>query len=166
MKAEADMGAMTMMAVALAAAVLTAGCALTGGAAAPAAPADWRAEVMAAERAFAGTMAQRDHAAFTGFLAEEAVFFTDGGPPLRGKQAVAAGWQPFFEGAAAPFAWRPDQVEVLQSGTLALSTGPVLDPSGRVVGRFNSIWRREAPGVWRIVFDKGSPVCPPEAPTP
>jgi hypothetical protein len=26
-----------------------------------------------------------------------------------------------------------------------------------VVGRFNSIWRREAPGVWRVVFDKGSP---------
>jgi hypothetical protein len=48
-------------------------------------------------------------------------------------------------------------VEVLQSGTLALSTGLVRDPKGIIVGRFNSTWRREAPGVWRVVFDKGSP---------
>ena len=37
--------------------------------------------------AFARTMAMRDHVAFTGFLAEEAVFFS--GRVLRGKQAVA-----------------------------------------------------------------------------
>jgi hypothetical protein len=49
---------------------------------------------------------------------------------------------------------------VLESGTLALSTGPVVDTSGEVVGRFNSIWRLEAPGVWKIVFDKGGPPSP------
>jgi len=36
----------------------------------------------------------------------------------------------------------------------------VRDPSGRVVARFQSIWRRAAPGVWRVVFDKGSPPDP------
>lgn len=61
--------------------------------------------------------------------------------------------------AAPPFSWEPDVVEVLESGTLALSSGPVLDPAGKLIGRFNSIWRREAPGVWRIVFDRGSEVC-------
>jgi hypothetical protein len=50
-------------------------------------------------------------------------------------------------------------VEVVDSGTLAYSGGPVYDPSGKVVGRFNSIWRLEAPGTWRVVFDRGSPVC-------
>ena len=34
-----------------------------------------RREVEATERAFARTMADRDHAAFTNFLADEAVFF-------------------------------------------------------------------------------------------
>ena len=38
-------------------------------------------------------------------------------------------------------------------------TGPVFDPHGRCIGRFTSIWRREAAG-WRIVFDKGGP-CEP-----
>jgi hypothetical protein len=54
-------------------------------------------------------------------------------------------------------------VEVLGSGTLALSTGPVRDPSGKLIGTFTSIWRQDAPGVWRIVFDKGNPVCKSEA---
>lgn len=120
--------------------------------------ADAEREVAAAERAFAQTMARRDHAAFTGFLSEEAVFFGDGGP-LRGKAAIAAGWAPFYKGTTAPFSWEPERVEVLDSGTLALSTGPVRGPDGKVVGVFNSIWRREASGAWRVVFDKGGQVC-------
>jgi hypothetical protein len=52
-------------------------------------------------------------------------------------------------------------VEVLPSGTLALSSGPVRDPSGKVTARFSSIWRLEAPGQWRIIFDKGERVCNP-----
>jgi ketosteroid isomerase-like protein len=115
-------------------------------------------EVADTERAFAKTMSDRDHAAFTSFLSEEAVFFT-GATPVRGKQDVAASWKPFFEGPSAPFSWAPEDVEVLDSGTLALSTGPVRDPEGKVIGTFTSIWRRDAPGTWRVVFDKGCAVC-------
>jgi ketosteroid isomerase-like protein len=143
---------------------LLAGCAAAARPAGAPDPAALRDEVEATERAFARTMADRDHRAFTTFLSDEAVFFS-GETPTRGREAVAAQWLPLFAEARAPFSWEPDRVEVLQSGTLALSTGPVRDPDGRVVGRFNSIWRREAPGRWRVFFDKGSPVCPP-APTP
>lgn len=48
---------------------------------------------------------------------------------------------------------------VLDSGTLALSTGPVRDPKGKLVATYTSIWRLEAPGTWRIVFDKGNDAC-------
>lgn len=113
-----------------------------------------RAQVEATERAFARTMAERDFAAFRGFVSEEAVFFT-GPAPLRGRAQVAQWWSRYYQGKAAPFSWEPDHVEVLASGTLALSTGPVHDPSGKLIGRFNSIWRQEAPRVWRIVFDRG-----------
>ena len=89
--------------------------------------------------------------------AQQARFF-GGGRVLRGRAEVAAGWKPFFDGAQAPFLWEPDHVEVLPDGTLALSTGPVRDPKGALIGRFNSVWRQEAPGVWRVVFDKGEPV--------
>lgn len=119
--------------------------------------------VQETELAFARTMAARDHAAFAEFLSDEAVFFS-GDTVLRGKAAVAAAWQPFFEGPTAPFSWAPDQVVVLESGTLALSTGPVRNADGQESGRFQSIWRREASGAWRIVFDRGSPACQPSGP--
>jgi len=127
------------------------------------APESAQEQVFAAERAFARSMADRSLPAFSGHLADEAVFFT-GAVPYRGKAEVVAGWTRFFEGAAAPFSWEPDRVEVLQSGALALSTGLVRDPGGKVIGRFNSVWRQEAPGVWRVVFDKGSPPEPGDRP--
>jgi len=115
-------------------------------------------EVEATERAFAKTMADRDFERFTAFLSQEAIFFS-GEEALRGKRRIAERWSRFFQAPAAPFAWEPDRVEVLDSGTLALSTGPVRNAHGRIFARFNSIWRQESPGVWRIVFDRGSPVC-------
>ena len=121
-------------------------------------PTDARGEVEAAERAFAQTMAARDFAAFQTFVADDAVFF-DGDTPLRGKAAVAAHWSGFYAGPAAPFSWEPARVEVLESGDLALSTGPVRDASGKTVATFNSIWRRDRSGKWHVVFDKGSDVC-------
>lgn len=115
-----------------------------------------RAEVFAAERAFARSMADRDFAAFGRYVAEDCVFFS-GSTPLRGREAVLAAWKAFFEGRSAPFSWEPDQVEVLESGELALSTGLVKDPDGAVTARFNSIWQRQPDGRWLVVFDKGGP---------
>jgi ketosteroid isomerase-like protein len=109
------------------------------------------------ERAFARTMAERDHAAFVRFVSEEAVFFS-GTKVLRGKQQVADAWKPYYQGPTAPFSWQPEHVEVLQSGALALSSGPVRDANGKLIATFSSVWRLEAPGVWRIVFDKGNEV--------
>lgn len=90
-------------------------------------------QVRDTERAFAKTMADRDHAAFASFLSDEAVFMGQD-QTRRGRQAVAAGWKRFYDGAQAPFSWDPDRVEVLDSGTLALSSGPVRDSQGRRVG--------------------------------
>ena len=121
-------------------------------------PGQLRQQVEDTERAFASTMADRDHDAFTSFLSEETVFFS-GEAPLRGKQQVADAWKPYFEGPDAPFSWEPQQVEVLDSGTLALSSGPVHDPDGKLVATFTSIWRLDASRNWRIIFDKGNRAC-------
>jgi ketosteroid isomerase-like protein len=123
-----------------------------------AAVAELAAQVRAAETAFAATMAARDHAAFGTYVADEALFFSRKGM-LRGRAAVMEGWKPYFEGPDAPFSWTPEQVEVLDSGTLALSTGPVFAPGGEQIGVFISTWRREPDGRWRVVLDKGCPPC-------
>ena len=115
-------------------------------------------QVQDTERAFAATMAERDFDAFTSFLSDEAIFFS-GKTQLRGKQQIADAWKPYFEEAAAPFSWEPDTVAVLDSGGLALSSGPVFGSDGKQIGKFNSTWRLHADGKWRIIFDKGNEAC-------
>ena len=116
-----------------------------------------RQQVFAAESTFAASFARRDTAAFAALVAPDAVFFGQGA--LRGKAAVVEGWRGMLLEPTPPFSWKPEVVEVLESGTLALSSGPVLDPDGKRVGTFNSVWRRERDGTWRVVFDKGCPPC-------
>ena len=115
-------------------------------------------QVRAAETAFAKSMADRNLAAFTALLADDTVFFGGKGV-MRGKSAVAAEWKRFFDGPAAPFSWAPADVEVLPSGNLGFTSGPVLDPKGNRIGTFNSVWQRQPDGSWKIVFDKGCPPC-------
>jgi ketosteroid isomerase-like protein len=117
-----------------------------------------RKTVSDTERAFAKTMADRDFAAFTKFLSADTVF-QGSKAPLRGPAEVSAAWKKFFDGAQAPFSWEPDNVVVMTNGELALSSGPVRDPGGKLVARFNSVWRQEAPGVWRIILDMGNDAC-------
>ena len=115
-------------------------------------------QVRAAETAFAKSMADRNLTAFTALLADEAVFFGGKGV-TRGKAAVVADWKRFFDGPAAPFSWAPAEVEVLPSGMLGYTSGPVYDPQGRRIGTFNSVWQRQQDGSWKIIFDKGCPPC-------
>lgn len=126
--------------------------------AAPATNDELAAQVRATETAFAATMAARDHAAFGAFLADETVFFGARGP-LRGATAVKDAWSRFFTAPEAPFSWRPETVVVLDSGTLALTAGPVFDPQGKHIADFQTIWRLEGDGKWRVVFDRGNDVC-------
>lgn len=119
---------------------------------------DLQKQVADHERAFAQTMADRDATAFAEYVSAEAIFL-GGGQPLRGREAVTTGWAPYFEGETAPFSWEPGTVVVLDSGELALSTGPVYDADGNKVAIFTTTWRQEEPGVWRVVFDRGNKAC-------
>ena len=143
--------------------VLSAALVVFAAAAAAETNTELKEQVRQAEIAFAKTMADRNHAAFATFIAEDSVFFgrTEAS---RGKAAVVASWKQLYEGPKAPFSWGPDTVEVLESGDLALSSGPVLDPTGKRFGTFQSIWRREKDGKWRVIFDKGTDYCAPPAP--
>ncbi|MFO1329978.1 MAG: nuclear transport factor 2 family protein [Rubrivivax sp.] len=131
---------------------------LAGCASAPVDHVSLAEQVRASETAFATSMATRDFAAFASWVADDAVFI-NGGKPLRGKAAVLAHWERFFKSPTAPFAWKPELIEVLDSGQLAYSEGPVSLPDGRVVARYFSTWRRDPSGAWRIVLDNGVDAC-------
>ena len=119
---------------------------------------DLQRQVADTERAFAATMPARDLSGFGGFVAQEAIFFA-GARPVRGRDAIVELWRACYAGARAPFFWAPDEVEVVDSGTLANIGGTVRDIDGTPIGRFDAVWRLEAPGRWQIVFERGAPPC-------
>jgi hypothetical protein len=57
--------------------------------------AETRLQVIAIETAFAKTMSDRDHDAFSTFIADDAVFFA-GDDPLRGKEQVVSWWARYY----------------------------------------------------------------------
>jgi ketosteroid isomerase-like protein len=131
---------------------------------APLAPEELSPHVAATELAFANTLRDRDFAAFQRFIDEQAVFRASPSRVLHGRAAIASEWQKYFTaGGPPPFSWQPDSVTVDQGGTLAVSTGPVLDANGKTIARFTSIWRRVGPGTgigdWRIIVDQGVTAC-------
>ncbi|MCW8879763.1 MAG: nuclear transport factor 2 family protein [Kangiellaceae bacterium] len=126
---------------------------------------DIEKEVANVERAFAKTMADRDFRKFQSFLDENAVFVA-GKNKMRGKQQVAAKWKRYFEKERAPFAWKPETVVVIGTGGIALSTGPVWNPGGKVHSYYTSTWRKNDKGEWKIILDKGQKYCPPSPKKP
>ena len=127
--------------------------------------ADPESDVRCRETAFSRSAENRDIEAFRTFLDDDARFV--GGRVMRGPAEIEAAWQVVFTGGPE-IKWRPQFVEVLEDGTLALKRGPFRtvsqSPEGAVVeqwGTFNSIWRLHADGAWRVVFDAGSPAATP-----
>jgi len=132
----------------------------------PAAFADAVDDVRCREIAFSLSAEEQDIAAFASFIDPDARFVSNS--VLHGPDEVAAAWQVFFEADGPSIAWRPQIVEVLEDGTLALSRGPYkvvsANVDGDVVeswGTYNSIWRLDADGNWHIIFDAGSPAAAP-----
>lgn len=125
-----------------------------------AALADTAHEVRCREIGFSRSAENRDAQAFATFIDEDARFV--GGEVRRGPAAIVESWGPFFADDGPEIAWRPQFVEVLEDDTLALTRGPYRmittaeDGTRKEYwGTFNSVWRKQADGGWKIVFDAG-----------
>ena len=123
-------------------------------------------DVRCREIGFSKAAERKDLDAFRAFLDEDARFIS--ASTLRGPDAIVEAWTVFFQAGGPRIKWRPQIVEVLDDGKLALSRGPyrvtAVDESGEQVeqwGTFNSVWRLHDDGQWRVVFDAGSPTASP-----
>ena len=117
---------------------------------------DLRESLRRAEEGFAQAFAERDLQKFASFIDDDAVFLKPDGTAFEGKAAVVEGWKGMVTSEKAPFSWKPTRYRVSPSGTMGLSTGPVLDPDGKKVGVFMSTWKRYPDGSWKVIFD-GAP---------
>jgi ketosteroid isomerase-like protein len=118
-------------------------------------------DVRCREISFSQSVENQDVAAFSSFIDADARFV--GGSISRGPVEVTAAWSVFFADDGPEIKWRPQYIEVLEDGKLALSRGPyrmiTRDPEGKATehwGTFNSVWRTQSDGTWKIVFDAGS----------
>ena len=131
--------------------------------------ADATDDVRCHEILFSQSVETQDSVAFASFIDDDARFIS--GKVERGPEAIAMAWSAFFAKDGPRIKWRPQFVEVLEDGSLALSRGPyqmiVTNEAGNQTehwGTFNSVWRLQDDGSWKIVFDAGSPAAsaPPD----
>ena len=123
-------------------------------------------QVRAAELAFAKSVADDQIEKFVTFIDPEAVFVS-GMKTTRGPAAIVEAWKGSFGPEAPDFEWHPEVVELSPDATFALSRGPwtirTVDKRGKVKetkGVFNSIWRRQTDGTWKVLYDAGCSPCP------
>ena len=123
-------------------------------------------EVRCREIAFSKAAENRDDKAFRSFIDRDARFV--GNRVRRGHSEIVDGWAPFLADGGPSIKWRPLHVEVLDDGKLAFTRGLYrvfnVDADGNESvswGWFNSTWRLNDDGVWRVVFDTGDPAVRP-----
>jgi ketosteroid isomerase-like protein len=130
--------------------------------------ADLADEVRCREIGFSKSVESRNQELFASYIDPDARFVS--GSVTRGPEAIAAAWAIFFDPDGPTIKWRPKYIEVLENGELALSRGPYRlvthDDEGSATeswGTFNSVWRLNSDGEWRVVFDAGGmlPSPPP-----
>ena len=130
------------------------------------ASADPAETVRCLEVAFSRSAENQDLERFSAFLDPDARFV--GSTVQRGPAAISEAWEIFFQDDGPRIRWRPKFVEVLEEGNLALTRGPWQivttnengDPTEQW-GTFNTIWRLNDSGEWKVIFDAGSPASGP-----
>jgi ketosteroid isomerase-like protein len=155
------MGFMGRLTWSVAAALVAVAC---GGGAGPAGgDAAGVATIMAADRDFNRSVAGRDLELFLTFLADGATF--GGGTPgeVRGRDAIAKDWAPYFRPAGPRLTWTPTHGEVIGGGDLGYTVGSWersgVSADGQPVtarGEYLTVWRKQADASWKIVYDTGS----------
>ena len=125
-------------------------------------------DVRCREIGFSLAAEARDADGFATFIDPDARFVSN--RVMKGPADIAEAWGPFFAAGGPAIKWRPQFVEVLEDSSLALTRGPyrmlVTEEDGSTSerwGTFNSVWRRQPDGSWKVVFDAGSPSASPPA---
>ena len=119
--------------------------------------------IVAAERAFAADgRAMGVDGSFLRWSADDAVMIA-GGAPRRAHDILDPA--AVFDPAAPSLAWWPNWAGIAKSGDLGFTTGAV-EVGGVRTGHYFTVWRRQADGSWRWVYDGGTGAASANAPGP
>jgi ketosteroid isomerase-like protein len=121
------------------------------------------AAVMKADADFAQSVAEKNRDRFLSFVADVTTFNGGSASELHSKDAVWKAWADFFAPGGPTLTWAPIKGEVIGAGDLGYTIGRSLlkgkGPDGKPTerrGQYLTIWRKQADGSWKAIFDTGS----------
>jgi ketosteroid isomerase-like protein len=110
-----------------------------------------------AERAFAADAQKKGQwTAFRQWAAPDALMFTP--QPVKAHR--------FLDGRKDPpvsVFWWPGRSYVSCDGNIAVNTGPWVREWGKSVGYFTTVWKRQADGSWKWIYDAGDELALPRS---
>lgn len=124
-----------------------------------------RKGLLETDRAFSEySLEQGSEEAFYRFMDDEGIVLPRRGIPIRGKES----YRKLFDGLpdsgrSSRLQWEPEIAEVSRSGDMGYTFGrytqTVTDALGSVdmtSGYYVTIWKRQADGSWKFIFDTGN----------
>jgi len=121
----------------------------------------WKNEIVETEKQFAElAQAEGIPKAFLTYAADDAVLMRNNSL-IIGKTAIAQQFESQGDsGNTGSLSWKPDFVDVSTSGDLGYTYGKFiyssqdsLGQTNTVEGVFHTVWKRQADGSWRFVWD-------------
>jgi ketosteroid isomerase-like protein len=123
------------------------------------------AQIVKADTDFARSVADKNRERFLSLIAEAAIFSGGTANELHGRDAVMKDWAPFFAPDGPTLTWAPTTGEVIGAGDLGYTTGRSVfstkEADGKSTerrGQYITIWKKQADGSWKVIYDTGSTI--------
>jgi ketosteroid isomerase-like protein len=120
------------------------------------------AGLLEADQAFDRATATKGLEGFASFIADDVSTLRPDKPVITGKSAMVDLWTPLLHNPALSIRWKPLSASASTGGDLGYTVGSYeitqTDDKGKTVaatGKYVTIWRKQADGSWKVVFDSG-----------
>jgi ketosteroid isomerase-like protein len=119
-------------------------------------------ELEQADRAFAADTARRGAAGWTDWFDAEGAMWQGKAGRVAGKDAIFAAMHESLDHPGVRLDWTPRASGLAPAGDLGFTVGDwtFAGPDGKARGAYVTVWRKQADGHWRVLFDTGDPVKP------
>lgn len=94
------------------------------------------------------------------YYAEDAVYLTDKGAMVNGKNSIRMVWKDVVAPGAATLTWAANYVEVARSGDIAYEYGTYKETSEAKIGKpkeekgkYVAVWKKQRDGGWKVALD-------------
>ena len=118
--------------------------------------------LLEADKNFAKAAAARGAEGFLSFFADDAAILPKNGPPITGKEKLAAAFRETWAQPGYSLQWTPLKAEMARSGDIGYTYGSYerkRNVDGKAVaetGKYVTVWRRQRDGKWKVIVDMGN----------